>query len=40
MANRPTIVAISHRTTAIDHFDSIYQLRGGRLISSDDETPC
>lgn len=35
LADRPTIVAISHRGAALGNFDVIYRMSGGRLLPDD-----
>lgn len=35
LADRPTIVAISHRGAALDNFDLVYRMSGGRLLPDD-----
>jgi len=35
LPDRPTIVAISHRGAALDSFDKVYRMSGGRLLPDD-----
>lgn len=35
LPDKPTIIAISHRGAALDSFDRIYQMSGGRLLPDD-----